>query len=82
MDDFYFIVSLLPTLPLLNLFLGSGKKSMLKSPSVLMCEIEGVAHSYDRATVPFDGVKIKRNILENMYLSMKNSLNSGCVHTK
>lgn len=82
MDDFYFIVSLLPTLPLLNLFLGSGKKSMLKSPSVLMCEIEGVAHSYDRATVPFDGVKIKRNILENMYLSTKNSLNSGCVHTK
>lgn len=82
MDVFYFIVSLHPTPPFLNLFLGSGKKSMLKSPSVLMCEIGGVAHFYDGATVPFDRVNIKRNILENMHLSMKNSLNSGCVHTK
>lgn len=47
-----------------------------------MCETEGVAHSHDADTVPFDRVNIKRNILENTRLSMKNSLNSGCVHTK
>lgn len=47
-----------------------------------MCEIEGVAHSYDPDTVPFDRVNIRRNILENTHLSMKNSLNSGCVHPK
>lgn len=65
-----------------NFLGGSQKKSMLKRPSVLRCEIEGVAHSYDTDTVPFHGVNIKRNILENAHLSTKNSLNSGCVHTK
>jgi len=55
---------------------------MPKYPSVLMYEIEEVAQSYDPDTVPFDRVSIKRNILENTHRSMKNSLNSGCVHTK
>ena len=47
-----------------------------------MCEIEVVDVSYDPDTMPFDGVNIKRNILENTHLNMKNSLNSGCVHAK
>lgn len=49
--------------PPFNLFLGSGKKSMPKRPSVLMCEIEEVDHSYDPDIMPFDRVNIKRNIL-------------------
>lgn len=47
-----------------------------------MCEIEVVDDSYDPDTMPFDEVNIKRNILENTHLNMKNSLNSGCVHAK
>lgn len=46
--------------PPFNLFLGSGEKSMPKRPSVLICEIEGVARSYDPDTVPFDRVNIKK----------------------
>jgi len=55
---------------------------MPERPSVLMCEIEVVDDSYDPDTMPFDGVNIKRNILENTHLNMKNSLNSVCVHAK
>lgn len=55
---------------------------MPERPSVLMCEIEVVDDSYDPDTMPFDEVNIKRNILENTHLNMKNSLNSGCVHAK
>lgn len=72
---------LLALSPPFNLYLGYGKKSMLTTLRVLTCEIEGVTPSCDPDTAAFTRVNIKRNVLENTHLSMKNSLTSGLVHT-
>lgn len=82
MDVFCFILSWLPSPPLLICFWDLARKACWKGPVCWCVKLKELLILKIHDTVPFDRVNIKRKVLENTHLSMKNSLNSGYVHTK